>query len=125
MVVHIDHPAVLSDDPVLGVGRGREGHQLLIGLTDGAVWIDQDGKGHPEQLDEVVDMVGVLLAGDPPDLDSLVLIALPEALFDVRDLGRTDRSPGGEVDQDDGHAPVVRESIGLTIESLQSEVGGL
>ena len=102
MVVHIDHPSVLSDDPVLGVGRRGEGHQLLIGLTDGAVWIDQDGKGHSEQIDEVVDMVGALLAGDPPDLDSLVLIALPEALFDVRDLGRTDRSPGREVHEYNG-----------------------
>ena len=110
------------DQPILGKSCGWEGHILQpLGVHLAGVVV-QDGKLDAKLLAEPLKIIATVHGSDPPDPQSAVFVLGPEMLADVRDLGRTDRSPSGKVNQKDGVAQLFAETDPCSIEGGQLEV---
>lgn len=110
------------DQPILGKSRGWEGHILQPLSVDLAGVVVQDGKLDAKLIAEPLEIIATVHGGDAPDPQSAIFVLGPEVLADVRDLGRTDRSPSGKVNQKDGVAQLFAETDPCSIEGGQLEV---
>ena len=120
---HIPNRAVHSDDPVLGkdaVGRRAVDDVLVVRLQP--LWVMQHRIGEPQLLCVGRQLGQLVIGADGPDDDARLLVETPERCFDVRDLGRADRSPGREVAQDDRTSALLREGPRTPVQILQREV---
>ena len=121
-IVLVNDGSVVPDNPVLGIGGCWKCHELLIGGIYRTVGVQQYWKGQPRLFDELQYMVTGFMRSDAPYDDAVVFIFPPDAVFDVRDLGRTDRSPSGEIDQDNRTSTIVTESVQHAVQIFEFEI---
>ena len=98
--VYVQHRAIGANDPILGihaVGGFLSG--VVVGESQPAL-IVQDGVGDPHLFLEGLQVGQSVLGSNSPNDEALVFVCLPQGLFNVRDLGRANRSPGREEEQD-------------------------
>ena len=123
--VAICDPAVWTHDPVLGIQCARNISWVHLVLADGcSVHIYQNGETEAEVVSESLKCLCRVVWGDGPNAHALVTKGLPDTVFDVRDLGRTNWSPGREIDQYDGVAQLIGEPQRVSIDVFQHKVGG-
>ena len=64
---------------------------------DGARCVDKNRKGQAKALRKFSKRRRVIMRSNAVEFDALVFVLSPDAVLDVRDLGRAYRSPGGKV----------------------------
>lgn len=123
-VVDVLNRAIDSDDPILRVDRVGCGRTNIILGVNTAVLVKEYGHGEPELLSKSDKFCVVILSTDSPDLNPLFLIRFPNSVVDVRDLGRTNRSPGREINKDHRLADMVGQCVKIAVQVGQDEVWG-